>query len=399
MAATLLKAAPSRARKTVKSLAKVTVKPKAFHKAAKAIKGKKPPKTAPQLVEVLVSFDTTGSMSHALHEVRAGIITLLNEMFRDVPNLRIGLLAHGDYCDKTNPRSYLTKQVGLTDDKKKLIDFVNTTGDTSGGDAAECYEHVLWCAKHFRWTHGSKRVLVMIGDDVPHAANDRQNEARLDWRTELGDLHGMGVQIYGVQAGTHHYAEHFWAQLGHVTGGHHLRLQEFSDVPRMIQGIARLAQGGQKALQKYQAELTSSGLMTRGLKSMYGVMAGAKTMEITHGESGAVASDKFKILNVAEDTRIDEFVKGKGFSFEPGRGFYQFTKSVLVQATKEIIVVDKTTGEIFSNVQARRLMGLPTDADAQVRPAEHTKYLCFIQSTSMNRKLIGGTKFLYEVSK
>jgi hypothetical protein len=389
----ILKAAPSRARRTVKNVtAKVAVIPKVFHKAAKA---KKTSKTDPQLVEVLVSFDTTGSMAHALHTVRAGIIKLLGDMFSAVPNLRIGLLAHGDYCDKGNPKSYLTKQVGLTDDKKKLIDFVNTTGDTSGGDAAECYEHVLWCAKHFKWTHGSKRVLVMIGDDLPHEPSYRGNDMKLNWRTELSDLAAMGVQIYGVQAGEASYADHFWAQLGASTGGYHLRLQEFSDVPLMIQGIARLAQGGKKALEKYSAELTSSGLMTRGLKSMYGAMSGVKSMEISHGSKG---SDKFKILDVPTDTRIDEFVESKGLIFRPGNGYYQFTKTVLVQAKKQIIVVDKETGEVFTNAQARRLMGLPTDADAKVTPGSHPKYLCFIQSTSMNRKLIGSTKFLYEVS-
>lgn len=397
MRAALLKAAPSRARRTIKGTAKVTVKKAVFHKAAKkTIKAKKPPKTAPQLVEVMVSFDTTGSMAHALHEVRSGIVDLLTEMFRDVPNLRIGLLAHGDYCDKGNPLSYLTKQCGLTDDKKKLMDFVKTTGDTGGGDAAECYEHILWCAKHFRWTHGSKRVLVMIGDDLPHPTTDKQNEAKLDWRTELSDLAAMGVQIYGVQAGSNHYADYFWAKLGSETGGHHLRLQEFSDVPRMIQGIARLAQGGKKALQAYSDHLTTSGLMTRGLCSMYGAMAGVKTLEVTHGSKG---SDKYKVFNVTEDSRIDEFFKSKGYSYERGKGFYQFTKNVLIQGYKQIIVVHKVTGEIFTNVQARRLIGLPADADAQARPGDHSDYLCFVQSTSDNRKLLAGTKALYDVSK
>lgn len=396
MAATLLKAAPSRARRTVKGVAKVTPKKVVFHKAAKATKGKKPPKAAPQLVEVLVSFDTTGSMRHALHEVRAGINHLLTSLFRDVPNLRIGLLAHGDYCDKENPKSYLTKQCGLTDDQEKLMSFVKTTGDTGGGDAPECYEYVLWSAKNFRWTHGSKRVLVMIGDDLPHEPSYRENEMRLNWRTELSDLAAMGVQVYGVQAGGNHHAEHFWAQLGAVTGGYHLRLEEFTDVPNMIQGIARLAQGGKKALQAYSDHLVSSGLMTRGLSTMYGAMAGVKTLEVTHGSKG---SDKYKVFNVAADARIDEFFASKGFTYEKGKGFYQFTKPVLVQGYKEIIVVNKKTGEIFANTQARKLMGLPTDADAEVRPAEHTDYLCFIQSTSMNRKLIAGTKVLYDVSK
>jgi len=43
-------------------------------------------------------------------------------------------------------------------------------------------------------------------------------------------------------------------------------------------------------------------------------------------------------------------------------------------------------------------MGIPVGENARCRPESYgSKYIAFIQSTSMNRKLIGGTKFLYEV--
>ncbi len=386
----MLKAKPSRARSTKKVIKKMTIKKSVFHKASKSKKST----PAPQLVEVLVSFDTTGSMAPALHAVRSGIQSMLRELFKAVPNLRIGLIAHGDYCDKG--ATYLTKECGLTDDHAKLEAFTRTTGDTGGGDAPEAYEYVLWKAKQFKWTEGSKKVLVMIGDDIPHSKYDKQNTMGLDWRNECKELAAKGIQVYGVQALGNHYAEGFWSEIASITGGYHLELDSFSDVPAMIQAVTRFQQGGKKAVKAYSEHLTTSGLMTRGMSSIIGCLSGVKSIEIDHGSHG---SDKFKVLNVPTDIRIDEFVKSNKLAFEPGRGFYQFTKRVEVQGYKEVVVINKATGQIYQNVQARKLIGLPADKTATVSPTDHADYICFIQSTSNNRKLIGGTKFLYEVSK
>ena len=40
---------------------------------------------------------------------------------------------------------------------------------------------------------------------------------------------------------------------------------------------------------------------------------------------------------------------------------------------------------------------LPIGENARINPTDLEKYTVFVQSTSVNRKLIGGTSFLYEV--
>lgn len=42
------------------------------------------------------------------------------------------------------------------------------------------------------------------------------------------------------------------------------------------------------------------------------------------------------------------------------------------------------------------MLGLDSHT-ARIRPAALDKYAVFVQSTSVNRKLVGGTRFLYEV--
>ena len=51
------------------------------------------------------------------------------------------------------------------------------------------------------------------------------------------------------------------------------------------------------------------------------------------------------------------------------------------------------TGRVFSGPAARQLLGLPC-AEATVKPGENPAYTVFVQSTSVNRKLVPGTKLL-----
>jgi hypothetical protein len=59
--------------------------------------------------------------------------------------------------------------------------------------------------------------------------------------------------------------------------------------------------------------------------------------------------------------------------------------------------MDRKTGDLFEGEAAREILGLPEGSTVRIKPNNLEKYMVFVQSTSANRKLIGGTKFLYEV--
>src|SRR5262249_57729389 len=147
-------------------------------------------------VEVVFSFDTTGSMYPCLTQVRRNVKNTVTGLSEEIPGIRIGIIAHGDYCDAGS--TYVTKHLDLTDDVKRICDFVETVQPTGGGDAPECYELVLKEAQDLHWTAGTNKALVVIGDDVPHPA--AHTPGKIDWRTELGKLTEAGVAVYGVQA-------------------------------------------------------------------------------------------------------------------------------------------------------------------------------------------------------
>ena len=70
----------------------------------------------------------------------------------------------------------------------------------------------------------------------------------------------------------------------------------------------------------------------------------------------------------------------------------------MIQARKEIVLQHRETGDLFTGNQARVMLGLPIGEAASLAPTRLEEYRVFVQSTSYNRKIIGGTRFLYEVA-
>ena len=105
-------------------------------------------------------------------------------------------------------------------------------------------------------------------------------------------------------------------------------------------------------------------------------------------------------MHVDADSDIKSFVVGQGITFAKGRGFYQLTKPEVISKKKEIILQKKDTGELFEGLAARRMLHLVDyDETKKYKCNDYpSEYLVFIQSTSVNRKLLADTKFLYEVT-
>ncbi|MFO0880542.1 MAG: WGR domain-containing protein [Gemmataceae bacterium] len=344
-------------------------------------------------VEVVFSFDTTGSMYPCLTQVRRNIKSTVTRLFEEIPNIRIGIIAHGDYCDKRS--TYVTKHLKLTDDVNAICKFVETVQATGGGDAPECYELVLREAQEHPWTAEATKSLVLIGDDVPHPA--AQTPDKIDWRTEAKALAAAGVAVYAVQALNRRHATKFYEDLARLTSGYHVPLDQFSYVTDMVLAVC-YRQSGEEQLQRYEEEVKTQGRMSRGLNRIFSTML-RRTAETTFTEADlrSVPPGRFQVLEVDEEIPIKAFVEENGLSFKKGRGFYEFTKTETIQGYKEIVLMDRTTGDLFAGERAREMLGLPLGETARIRPTDLEKYVVFVQSTSVNRVLMGGTRFLYEV--
>lgn len=355
-------------------------------------------------IDVCLTFDTTGSMYPCLSQARRHMTSMVSRLFTDIPDLRIAIIAHGDYCDARS--SYVTRSLDFSKDQRKICTFINSVEPTGGGDAPECYELVLHEARtELTWHSGRNKVIVMIGDDIPHGPSYPGNTKRIDWRNELGLLLEANINVYGVHAmpGVRKHSKHFYEEIAQKTGGFYITLDQFASVGDLIMAICYQQQGPDQ-FQSYVAELSREGKLNRGLRTSFARMSGeTHTEEATVNGLVPVPSGRFQVMAVDTDIAIKAFVESQGVKFQAGRGFYElFGKTVEVQRYKEIVLQDKATGDLFVGSEARSLVGLsPEDAGdrtiERLKPSDFGRFKVFIQSTSFNRKLLSGTSFLYEV--
>ncbi len=240
---------------------------------------------ANETIDVVISFDTTGSMSGYLNQVRTDSKAVVERLFGVIPELRMGVMAHGDYEDAK--RTYLLKKRDLTANRDAILKFIKTTRGTAGGDAPEAYEYMLREAKGLKWREGSARVLVVIGDEIPHNTTYRGNKDHIDWKKELADLVNLGVKIYAVHVGGAKRSKRFYATLATKSGGTYLTLDQLKNVSDLLTGIA-LRERSEEHLAEYAAEVHRDRGMDPSLRTAYEVMLGRALTEAEGGDaSGA----------------------------------------------------------------------------------------------------------------
>ncbi|MFG3224063.1 VWA domain-containing protein [Kitasatospora sp. NPDC048194] len=136
----------------------------------------------------------------------------------------------------------------------------------------------------------------------------------------------------------------------------------------------------------------------RGTRNLFAMGQDLNTADVK-ANLAALDTGKYILIPVDQPTPIRDFVTSAGHAYTTGCAFYELSKREKIQGGKQLAVAEKDpatgrmTGRVFSGPAARRLLGLPA-AEATVRPGENPSYTVFVQSTSVNRKLVPGTKLL-----
>jgi hypothetical protein len=112
----------------------------------------------------------------------------------------------------------------------------------------------------------------------------------------------------------------------------------------------------------------------------------------------ALAKSKYRLVPVPQDIEIRLFTQQCGFQYVVGQGFYELSKTETIQPQKVIAIVERgPKGRVYVGADARNMIGLP-DEEVRVKPDFNPDFAVYVQSTSTNRKLKAGTKYLYLVS-
>ncbi len=134
----------------------------------------------------------------------------------------------------------------------------------------------------------------------------------------------------------------------------------------------------------------------RGTKNLFSLDTSKLSTTAVKTNLTELKSTDYKLLPVSKESVIQPFVESWKFEFRQGMAYYQLSKPEKIQGHKQICVFEKKSGKVYSGSAARQLLGLP-DHEVKVAPADFKEFSLYVQSTSVNRKLVPGTNLLVMV--
>lgn len=210
-------------------------------------------------LDMVIAFDTTGSMSAYIGAVKKNVKELVPKLFKQNPDLRIGIVAFGDYCDMPSKdefgRAYQVCE--LTDNENKLIEFITNAQNTFGGDSDEFYELVIKkIVEETDWREGSTKAVLLIADAEPHRVgysySDRVVNNQIDWREEAKKAFEKGIKFDTLTIDR----TEWYKRLSEITNGVSAPFSTSSKTSHLVEAAA-LARGGSRTKEAYRVTMDS----------------------------------------------------------------------------------------------------------------------------------------------
>lgn len=219
------------------------------------------PSTTDGMLDMVIAFDTTGSMSAYINAVKTHVKELVPKLFSSNPDLRIGIVAFGDYCDMKAPTLYgkAYQVLDLTNDENKIIKFINEAKDTYGGDGDEFYELVIKkITEETSWREGSTKAVLLIADANPHKVGYSYkgivSNAQIDWREEAKKASELGIKFDTMTIDPMHIE--WYKELSAMTNGVSVPFKNSGKTSQVIEAAA-LSRGGTRTKAMYMATMDS----------------------------------------------------------------------------------------------------------------------------------------------
>lgn len=186
---------------------------------------------------------------------------LVPKLFSSNPDLRIGIVAFGDYCDMKSKDNFgkAYQVLGLTNDENEIIKFINEAQNTSGGDGDEFYELVIKkITEETAWREGSTKAVLLIADAAPHKVGYSYrsivSNAQIDWREEAKKASKLGIK-FDTMTIDPMYVE-WYKELSAMTNGVSVPFNNSGKTSQVIEAAA-LSRGGERTRGLYKATMDS----------------------------------------------------------------------------------------------------------------------------------------------
>ncbi|MFV1968294.1 MAG: VWA domain-containing protein [Pirellulaceae bacterium] len=115
-------------------------------------------------LDIVICFDSTGSMGGEIREVKAQIQRIGESLVRLVPKARISLCTYRDEGD-----AYVVRGLPLTGEVQEIGNYLLGVDADGGGDRPEAvHRGMRWAVENNRFRSNSRKVILIFGDAPPH---------------------------------------------------------------------------------------------------------------------------------------------------------------------------------------------------------------------------------------
>lgn len=227
-------------------------------------------------LDMVIAFDTTGSMAAYIDDVRHQVAEMIPRLFKENKDLRLGIVAFGDYCDMKSATDFgdAYQCLPITDNENALVKFVKEARNTGGGDGDEFYELVIKkIVDETPWRENSTRAVLLIADAEPHdvgySYRDIVRGAQIDWREEARRAAENNIRFDTVTiTGAHWYKE-----LSAMTNGISVPFSSSGKTSELVEAAA-MARGSMESRRRWREKAREAAKSDDGeTRMMYSCMA------------------------------------------------------------------------------------------------------------------------------
>ncbi len=119
-------------------------------------------------LDIVIVFDSTGSMQGEIDEVKSKIQRIGNALMRMIPKTRISICTYRDQKDE-----YLVKGLPLTDNLGQIVLYLEKISAKGGGDLPEAVDEGLrWSIENNQFRRSARKVILLFGDAPPHQSRN-----------------------------------------------------------------------------------------------------------------------------------------------------------------------------------------------------------------------------------
>ncbi len=132
-------------------------------------------------LDIVIAFDSTGSMSGEINQVKAQIGRIGTTLFKLVPSTRISLCTYRDEGDE-----YVVKGLPLTGELQQIQSYLDGIHAGGGGDEPEAVqEGIRWSIANNQFRSRARKVILIFGDARPHQEHKKTClELASDFKTQ-----------------------------------------------------------------------------------------------------------------------------------------------------------------------------------------------------------------------